>query len=353
MSGAAGKERELVEAFAGMLHRRRNFPELRAWSDHLRYRFAEVGSRSSANGLLGAVLRPFALDYLCDLLEPLLQARRSLLGDAALGPARLLVRVDEFPHYLSAGHDRRFGSERFAEFHAVMRSAGVPYALAVLPRVAHEPLCSRPLGSRPLEHAEVELLGQLKSEGVELALHGRDHRTRNASPHHHSELSGLDRAATEQLLDEAMAELEQHSISPRVFVAPFNRFDAAQLELLGRRFAVVCGGPESIRQLGFQPTPQWRSCCIYLPSYAPFYGAAEQMLSAVSTLIAREPGIWVPLVLHWEWEQGDDWSSLRRLVDLIAPFAVPWSQLLDAAERVGWAPGGGSLAGERDGGDPR
>lgn len=353
LTGAAEKDREAIEALAGQLPLQPSPSPLRRWSDHLRYRLGEAGSRRDRMKLLRIALRPFTLDYRRDLIEPTLRALSSLPGGSAPRPVRLLLRVDEFPHYLSAEGDRRYGPKRFAEFHEVLSTAGVAYALAALPRVARSPLSPNRLGSRALEAGEIDMLKQLKAEGVELALHGCDHRTRHASPHRHSELSGLDPVATRQLLDEATAELAQHGIVPRVFVAPFNRFDASQLELLGRRFDVVCGGPESIHQLGFQLTPQWRSNCIYLPSYAPFYGTAAQMVNPVRSLIERQPGIWVPLVLHWEWEQGDDWAALRRLAELIAPHTAPWSDLLGSAERARSALEAGSNAPVADGGDAR
>ncbi|PRC57263.1 hypothetical protein C6A85_34440, partial [Mycobacterium sp. ITM-2017-0098] len=77
--------------------------------------------------------------------------------------------------------------------------------------------------SRPLDDDEVAMLERLQHDGVTIALHGRDHRTRFASPRRRSELSGLHASATGELLDTALAELESAGLSrPRVFVAPYN-----------------------------------------------------------------------------------------------------------------------------------
>ena len=146
------------------------------------------------------------------------------------------------------------------------------------------------------------MLRRLSRERVSFGLHGRDHRTRFASPRRHSELCGLSPAATEELLDEALAELARHEIRPDVFVPPYNRFDAGQFEALARRFEVVCGGPESIGTMGFHSTPQWRGEAVYLPSYAPVYGRAADVLPAVERAIEQAAGLWVPVVLHWGWE---------------------------------------------------
>jgi hypothetical protein len=286
-------------------------------------------------------------------IGPPLAARRAVCGeagDAAAGGAvaggvagggdgsgqrgpRILLRVDEFPHYQAWDQPQRFGTERFMRFHEILAGAGVHYLLAVPPRVSRAPLSPDGAGSRGLDEAEAALLGRLAGERVAFALHGRDHRTRFASPRRRSELCGLTREQTEELLDGALAELAEHDIATSVFVPPFNRFDARQLPWLARRFAVVCGGPESIGKLGFQGTPQWRGETVYLPSYAPFYGRASEVLQALPHTIERARGLWLPVVLHWGWEADAGWRELERLATRIAPHTAPWEEFLAAVER--------------------
>jgi hypothetical protein len=272
------------------------------------------------------------VDFESAVVDPLAAVRRAVLGEDD-APPRFLVRVDEFPHYLAWEDPDRFGVSAFERFHAIMATAGVPYLVAVLPRVSRDPLSPSTTGSRPLDEVEVAMLRRLAAERVSFALHGRDHRTRFASPRRHSELCGLGLAATEELLDEAIAELARHELRPTVFVPPYNRFDAWQLEVLARRFAVVCGGPESIGQMGFQRSPQWRGETVYLPSYAPFYGRAAELLPAVERTIERGTGLWVPIVLHWGWEEQAGWTDLERLATLIAPYAAAWEDFHAAIER--------------------
>jgi Uncharacterized protein conserved in bacteria (DUF2334) len=273
------------------------------------------------------------LDFETAVVEPLLAARRAALGESSAAPPRFLVRVDEFPHYLAGDDPAGFGTARFEHFHGIMAGAGVPYLVAVLPRVAREPLSPSASGSRPLEPDELEMLRRLSGERVSFGLHGRDHRTRFASPRRHSELCGLSSAATEELLEDALAELARHEISPDVFVPPYNRFDAGQFEALARRFEVVCGGPESIGTMGFHTTPQWRGEAVYLPSYAPVYGRAADVLPAVERAIERAAGLWVPVVLHWGWEMQAGWGDLERLADRIAPYAAEWEDFHGAIQR--------------------
>lgn len=265
---------------------------------------------------------------------PLVAARRTVLGDAAGTPPRFLVRVDEFPHYKAWDDPARFGSAGFERFHEILTAAGVPYLVAALPRVSREPLDPAGTESRPLEDDEAALLRRVAATaGVTIALHGRDHRTRFASPRRHSELCGLDADATAALLDDGLAELDRHGVYPDVFVPPYNRFDAQQWPALAARFPVVGGGPESIRRIGFQRTPQWRDGAVYLPAYLPFYGHAREVLPAAERAIERQTGLWTPIVLHWGWESDDGWRELERLCTAIAPHAAAWSDFMTAVER--------------------
>lgn len=274
------------------------------------------------------------LDHERAVEAPLAAVRQAVLGDRAAAAPRFLVRVDELPHYRAWDEPGRFGSDGFRRFHEILSAAGVPYLVAVLPTVSREPLDPSGRERRALEDDEVALLREVASDGATLALHGRDHRTRFASPRRHSELCGLDPAQTTALLEEALEELARRELpSPDVFVPPFNRFDAAQLPTLAAAFRVVCGGPESIRLVGFQRTPQWREGTVYLPSYAPFYGHAREVLPAVERAIERQSGLWTPIVLHWGWEAEAGWRDLERLCATLSGRAARWEDFEAAVER--------------------
>jgi hypothetical protein len=273
------------------------------------------------------------LDFESGVIEPLLAARRAALGERSSAQPRFLIRVDEFPHYLAWDEPDRYGTGAYELFHEILADAGVPYLIAVLPRVSHAPESPTASGSRRLDDDELQMLARIRGERVSLGLHGHNHRTRFVSPRRHSEMCGLSIAQTEELLEQALAELAPHDIRPDVFVPPFNRFDAGQYELLAGRFEVVCGGPESIGTMGFHSSPQWRGQAVYLPSYRPLYGTAAEMLPAVERAIERDSGLWLPIVLHWGWELRDEWKALRRLVARVAPYAVGWEELRAAVAR--------------------
>jgi peptidoglycan/xylan/chitin deacetylase (PgdA/CDA1 family) len=259
-------------------------------------------------------------------------ARRAALGEAAAGPPRVLLRVDEFPNG-AAWEDRGiYGTESFRRFHDILMDAGCDYMIAVLPRVSRSFLDPADGDDRPLNDAEREMVAQLARDGAELAVHGFNHRTRDARPRHHSELIGLSPDELEARLDESDRVLRELGVEPRSFVPPFNRFSASQFPALARRYEIVCAGPETVMQMGFQPTPQAREGTIYVPAYAPLYDRAGPVRAEVERLIEQDAGVWAPVVLHWSWEAEDDgFAELERLARILGPLTVPWQDLVDAA----------------------
>ena len=272
------------------------------------------------------------LSYEEQWLGPVQAARRGALGGEAVGPPRLLVRVDEFPYY-SGFDDPKFGLEASRRFHAVMAEVGVPHLMSVVPQWTHEPMRPDGQGGRPLDDRDVALLDQMRADGVTFAQHGRDHRTRYTDPRRQSELCGLAPDSLQELLSEGRGQLAAAGVQPRIFVPPFNRFDASQWPVLAGNFDVVTGGPESVVQMGFHGGPQWRGEAVYLPCYAPLYDTAAAVLPAVEALIDQQIATWVPVVLHMGWEIDDSYAALRRLAERIAPFAASWDDFLDDVDR--------------------
>jgi hypothetical protein len=269
-------------------------------------------------------------------LDPLCAARRELFGESAGGPPRFLVRVDEFPSatrfYESDGEGEE--SDSTLRFHEAMLAAGVPYLMSVLPEPALDPLNPHATETRALTAAELNVLSRLQADGAAFAQHGTTHRTRQSSPRRRSELADLTAAELGSLLDRGREILECHGIRSRVFVPPFNRFDARQYDALAERFDVICGGPESLALMGFHGGPLWRGDSVYLPTYEPLYGRAEAVLPMAREMIERQPGTWIPIALHTIWEFEDDLTALHELCNLIAPYAEPWSAFLDDVDRA-------------------
>lgn len=279
------------------------------------------------------------LGYLEHALAPMVRARRALLGDGAAGPPRFLVRMDEFPHAQAADAPDRYGGEMSERFHAILSAAGVPYLAAVLPRVPYDYLDPAGERWRELDTHELAHLQRLRRDpDVDVGVHGLDHRARSTTPRKRSELDGLKPKAVAERLDTAAAILRAQGLGTDVFVPPFNRLDPRQWAIFAQRYTIVTGGPESVSAMGFHGTPLWRGGTVHLPAYAPLYGPAAQIAPAVEQLIEREPGVWIPIVLHSGWEAGDGWRGLEALAPLLAGTARRWSEFKESirmSERVG------------------
>lgn len=273
------------------------------------------------------------LTYAAHSVAPMMAARRAVLGDAAAGRPKVLVRVDQFPHPEAWDETARYGTEDAARFHRTMVASGAPYLMAVTPRVARNPL--DPDGTEWREHdeGERELLAEMRRDGVSFAVHGLDHRTRHAKARRHSEFTGRARKDVEERLETAQQAMRDRALHADVFVPPYDRFSASTWSAVASRFDVVCGGPESVTQMGFRPTPTWRGDAVWLPAYAPLYGTAEEVLPAIKELADEETGLWIPVVLRWSAEADTDWEALERLADVLGAgeFARPWDDFLLAA----------------------
>ncbi len=274
-----------------------------------------------------------ALTYDRYSVQPMMAARRAVLGDAAAGRPKVLVRADEFPHWEAWDKPELYGTQAGRHFHATMTAADVPYLMAVTPRIPRQGSDADGTADRPHTDDELELLAQMRRDGVAFAVHGLDHRTRHANPRRHSEFTGLRRADVAERLDTAQGLLRDQALHADVFVPPWNRFDAGSWTELASRFDVVCGGPESIGTMGFHMTPSWRGEAVWLPAYAPLYGRAEDVLPAVRALLEQETALWVPVVLHWGGERDRDWHALDELCALLGSegLARPWEDFLLAA----------------------
>ncbi len=302
---------------------------------------APVGS-TARRALQRVAMKRGRLDWERSWLAPLIDVRREVLAERAAGPPRFLVRVDEFPYYTS--FDRPEDLEMSRRFHEVMAEAGLAHLMSVLPQLTHDPLTVGSTGGRALGEQEIALLEQMRRDRVTFAQHGTNHRTRFASPRRRSELCGLSPAEADAVLEDGRLRLLAAGIdSTRVFVPPFNRFDAAQYPMLARRFSILCGGPESVALMGFHGGPLWRDGAVYLPCYAPLYSDARTVLPVAERMIDLAPGTWIPIVLHTSWELDDDFAALRRLAERIAPFAASWDELLAEVDRSALPVAGASL----------
>lgn len=270
-------------------------------------------------------------DFESGFLFSALKARRAMLGARASGPPRFLIRVDEFPD--AAGLDvTERGLAASKAFHETLAAEGVPYLMAIVPQHTHRPLDPAATGGHALGAEDCVFIEQMAQEGVTFAQHGTTHRTRYANPRRRSELSGLRPEETEVLIADGRERLARAGVFPRVFVPPFNRFDASQYSDLARHFDVIGGGPESVPLMGFHGSPVWRDEAVFLPCYAPYYAGAAKLRPVIDRVVGLAPGTWIPIVLHVAWEINDGFRSLAAFARKVAPYAASWCDFLQAVD---------------------
>jgi hypothetical protein len=268
-----------------------------------------------------------ALRYEAQTVARQMAARRAVLGDAAAGPPRVLLRAGAFPHPLADEDPGRFGIEPFRRAHATLAEAGVPYLIAVTPRVSARPLDRRDARWRPLGDDELELLADLRREGVTFAAHGLNHHTRRRGAAA-SELHGLNPKELGAHLDLAAAELAEAAVRPDVFVPPFDRFDWRQWDAIAARYSVVTAGHDSVDELGYHDGPLWRGDAVWLPVYRPLDGPALDVLDAVRALAEADASVWAGAAIDWSREAAG--SSLPALLAGADAWIADWEAFLEA-----------------------
>lgn len=220
---------------------------------------------------------------------------------------RFLLRVDDFP---ADGAD----SAAFQLFHDILRDHGIPYLLAITPYF-HE---------KGLEDHEIEILQCCRKEGMTPALHGFTHR--RVRPEVPSELLGLSETDLRSSITKAITYLKKISLESAVFVAPYNSYDPQTVPILSEYFPILCGGPESVRGLGYRG-PGFIEKSLYLPSYRGAYDLKKDIRWIVR-IKDEGHGLLVPITLHWVNELQDNFKNLVRICRIIRTQMLSWDSLV-------------------------
>jgi predicted deacetylase len=239
-------------------------------------------------------------------------------------PAVVLLRVDDYPHW-------SVDTDRFWAFHERLSSERVPYLLAATPFVVTNPLRTD-APARPYNPAEWAQLARAVDVGeLEVALHGVTHRTRASRLA--SEFDGMSLADAREALARAWAFLEREGCRPMAFVPPFNRLPPALWEALPPQCAVLCLGPESLRDAPLVAAAAQYGERRLVWSLPPFYGRAAEILAALERgdWLARAGAV-VPITLHWTWELQDGFAAVGRLARALAGHAVRWTPYATAPD---------------------
>lgn len=253
------------------------------------------------------------------------QQRIRRLAGLALGvrsrpkPCRFLLRVDDFPSPFA-------GIEEFPRFHRIAAEHGVPYLLAVTPFFGTT-------GQRgQLSSPAIDMLHVCAAEGAELALHGFSHRSRYRN--YASELLSLPAAALRAELQRADDYLSANHLETVGFVAPYNAYDPLTYGVLADRFALICGGPESVVSLGYRTGPSFLMQSLYVPTYRGAYDVDANRLARFDRLIGEADSLTIPVTMHWANEVRDGFRGFRALCERLRGRTGTWSGLVSGAAAV-------------------
>jgi glycosyltransferase involved in cell wall biosynthesis len=226
-----------------------------------------------------------------------------------------LLRVDDFPEWTYSASD-------FLVFHNILQKAGIPYLLASTPRPSLNPTKYKNNRFREWTDEEIKVLRQVKNEGVEIALHGLHHQ--KTHPVELTEIAGSPESLLRLQINEGLKRFEEIDIHPEIYVPPFNTLDRSNWFVLSEYFRVVCGGPESVRFLGFPCIPLFIKNSLFLPSFYPFYTKSKEVIPFLKN---NFPGI-ISICLHWGWEAKDNFTNLIKFAEIFSGKIRSWPELL-------------------------
>lgn len=230
-----------------------------------------------------------------------------------------LLRVDDFPRW-------DLGLERFLEFHNILKKNNIPYLLGVTPFLSEDPLDPNQEKFEYLTPEEIEILNQIGKENCAFALHGLTHQT--LSKRLHTETIGLKQIEIEKKIKKALNALKKDGIKPKYLIPPFNTFDINSLKVFKKYFTGICAGPETIPTLGFRVSPTKLDDVYLIHSYSPLYNKAENIIPFLEILNDKYyDRIIAPITIHWSWELGDNFESIRKLCTLIKNRTYSWDKI--------------------------
>jgi hypothetical protein len=118
------------------------------------------------------------------------------------------------------------------------------------------------------------------------------------------------------------------------FVAPYNGYDPLTIGVLAERFALICGGPESVVALGYRNGPSFLMQSVYVPSYRGAYEVDLNRLERFDRLTAGADGLTIPVTLHWANQVRDGFRAFRALCERLRGRTDNWSGFVSRAAAI-------------------
>ncbi|OGS06492.1 MAG: hypothetical protein A2270_07345 [Elusimicrobia bacterium RIFOXYA12_FULL_51_18] len=251
-------------------------------------------------------------------IRDFVRKRLCISGQQVCANPVFILRVDDFPRWDIPSRDYRI-------FHNILKEWSIPYLLGVTPKLCEFPLDPDCCNFRSLNEDESAILNEVAESGAEFAVHGCTHKTIAAL--RHSEIVGIGPLALNRLIQMALFEFDKAGLVTNYFIPPFNSIDSQSFAELSKYFKVICGGPESIPEMGLTISPVIVNDTIFMPSYRPAYGRAFEVARFVEEISNLAEPVIVPLTLHWAWERDNNFVDVKRLCSLLSGKVATWSSV--------------------------
>ena len=244
-------------------------------------------------------------------IDPVLKSLSSTLVDSDK-QRRIFLRVDDV-----------FVSDKEAvdKFCLMMKRLRIPFLAAMK-------------GDDLTTAAGQEMAREIVDAGGTIALHGFLHSGKfGPYPSELIQLSFLELDKKLSVVNPFMTT-PSNSVQPSPFklfsfIPPFNAISREQILHLSNQFAIICTGPETLRNTDYCAGPLWlKNGSVVMPSLHPYYGTASSILNHIKKSSMPDKGI-ICCTVHLTHEAEDGFFALERLIDKARVDLCDWNTLGD------------------------
>ena len=176
---------------------------------------------------------------------------------------------------------------------------------------------------RKLNDRDVVILK--KFSVLEPALHGFNHQTIRRKPY--SEFAGLSVKQTTEKIKKGINVLKQFEFYPLAIISPFDTFTSRNFQAFSNFFKIICGGYPSASTFGFWMSPCVINNSIYVASYRPFSGKAENILRHL--VEKKKQSEIISITIHWASEVENNFLHVKKIANIIKGKTFSWKKFAD------------------------
>ena len=164
---------------------------------------------------------------------------------------------------------------------------------------------------------------RLRESGGEVGIHGFSHKGR-FGPFASEIMQMKYPELAEKIAGVSAAEVFKRAPA-LAFMPPYNAIAGEQIAVLARRFAVITGGPETMRFSDrFAGPLALKDGGWYVPASHPYYTAARNLLHANALGQVHTMRGFICICLHMTEEAKDGYRALEKLLDALPTTPLSW-----------------------------